>query len=119
MAIDVPIRCGCGTLRGTARALSGGAGNRLICYCDDCQAFAHFLGDPGRVLDPYGGSDIFQTSPARLELEAGLDQLQCVRLSAGGIYRWFAGCCRTIRSKLLQINALRWRPQGHATTLTV
>ena len=29
-----------------------------MCYCKDCQAFAHFLGKAGEILDERGGSDL-------------------------------------------------------------
>lgn len=92
---DVPIRCSCGAVRGTARDVSGRSGNRLVCYCDDCQSFAHFLGRPSDVLDKSGGTDIFQMSPARLEFEAGVGNLACVRLAPRGMLRWYTDCCKT------------------------
>ena len=95
MPTDVPIRCSCGAVRGIARGLEPSAGNRVVCYCDDCQAFAHFLGRAYEMLDANGGSDIFQTSPARLEFTRGGDQLACMRLSESGLLRWHSGCCNT------------------------
>ena len=95
MPADVPIRCSCGALRGVARGVSRERGNRLVCYCDDCQSFAHFLEGADRILDAHGGTDIFQMSPARLEIADGLDHLACVRLRPGGLLRWYADCCRT------------------------
>ena len=95
MPADLPVRCSCGALRGTARSVSGDRGNRVICYCDDCQAFAHFLERAEETLDRHGGTDIFQMSPARLEITAGADRLACMRLTPSGLLRWYAGCCRT------------------------
>lgn len=95
MPNELPASCACGTLQGLARDLGPDTGNRLVCYCDDCQAFAHFLGKPGPVLDEHGGTEIFQTSPARLELSQGADQLRCMRLTSKGLLRWYAACCRT------------------------
>ncbi|MCG8589625.1 MAG: DUF6151 family protein [Proteobacteria bacterium] len=94
MANDLPIRCRCGNLRGRAQGVSGERGNRIVCYCDDCQAFGDFLGPDG-VLDTHGGTDIFQMSPARLEFTRGLDQLACLRLTSKGMLRWYAACCKT------------------------
>lgn len=91
---DVPLRCRCGRMQGTALAVAGEAGNRVVCYCDDCQAYARHLGVDG-IVDPHGGTDIFQMTPAQLRIGAGLDQLRCVRLSEKGLMRWYAGCCRT------------------------
>jgi hypothetical protein len=94
--MDLPIRCGCGALRGVLRSVSPRSRSRVICYCDDCQCFAHFLERADSILDAHGGTDIFQTSPARLELTAGEGQLACMRLTPGSnTVRWYARCCRT------------------------
>lgn len=95
MATDVGLRCFCGKLRGEAHGVSAGAGNRLVCYCDDCQAFAEHLGRAAQVLDAHGGTDIFQLSPARLSFGAGREHLACVRLTPNGVLRWHADCCNT------------------------
>ena len=91
---DVPLRCACGRLRGIARGVTAADGTRVICYCDDCQAYARFLGRDD-ILDAWGGTDTFQTAPARVRLTEGTDELRCVRLSGRGMFRWYAGCCRT------------------------
>lgn len=75
--------------------MSGSTGNRLVCYCSDCQAFARYLGHADDILDANGGTDIFQTSPGRLRIEQGLERLACVRLTENGVIRWYADCCRT------------------------
>jgi len=95
MPIDLPLRCSCGTLRGVARGVSPSRGNRVICYCGDCQSFAHFLGRAHEILDARGGTDIFQTSPARLEITQGQERLACMRLTPKGLVRWYASCCNT------------------------
>jgi hypothetical protein len=95
MPSDVALRCKCGSVRGVARGVSGDRGNRIVCYCDDCQSFAYFLEAAERVLDEHGGSDIFQTSPARVEITQGRDRLACMRLTPGGLHRWYADCCKT------------------------
>ena len=92
---DLPIRCSCGLLRGILHDASSESGNRCVCYCDDCQSFAHFLARADEILDENGGTDIFQTSSGHLEFTEGLDQLACMRLSESGMIRWYAGCCNT------------------------
>jgi hypothetical protein len=92
---DIAIRCSCGAFRGVARGISSNAGNRCICYCDDCQAFAHFLRRAEEILDSHGGTDIFQMSPARLEITGGRERLACMRLTPKGLMRWYTDCCRT------------------------
>jgi len=47
------------------------------------------------VLDAAGGTDIFQMPTGRLQLTAGTEAVRCLRLSAKGLLRWYADCCRT------------------------
>ena len=95
MPRDLSVRCSCGALRGVVRGVTGDSGNRVICYCDDCQSFAHFLGHPDQTLDTHGGTDIFQMSPAHLKITQGAERLACMRLTPGGLLRWYADCCKT------------------------
>jgi hypothetical protein len=95
VAEHLPIRCRCGAVRGSLAAAKPSAGNHVICYCDDCQAFAHALGRSGDVLDACGGSEIVQVSPARIRFDAGADKLSCLRLTAKGPLRWYTSCCNT------------------------
>ncbi len=94
MPNDIPLRCACGTLRGTALAVSPEAGSRVLCYCEDCQAFARFLGRP-EIMDAKGGTDIFQMAPGRVRISAGVEALRCMRLSEKGLHRWYCGECKT------------------------
>src|SRR5262249_1331876 len=82
-----------GRLRGVANQVSPSTGLRFICYCEDCQAFARFLGRPD-VLDASGGTDIFQMPPRRVKLTVGTDALRCLSLSSK-VLRWYADCCQT------------------------
>jgi hypothetical protein len=91
---EIPLRCACGTLRGVALAVSPESGCRVVCYCDDCQAFARFLAQPN-ILDQWGGTDIFQMAPSRVRITEGEDALACVRLSEKGLHRWYCGQCKT------------------------
>lgn len=93
--MDIELRCSCGALRGIATGLSTATGNRAVCYCDDCQAFAHFLGRADEILDAHGGTDVFQTSSANLRFTGGAERLACVRLTSLGPLRWYASCCGT------------------------
>ena len=94
LPLDLPLRCQCGHVRGIASDVSPPSGFRFVCYCKDCQAFARFL-ERLDVLDPAGGTDIFQMPPARVKLSAGTDAVRCLRLSDKGVLRWYADCCRT------------------------
>lgn len=88
------LQCSCGTVRGTLAEPSPKSVNRVICYCDDCQAFAHALSRKD-LLDPQGGTDIVQVAPASLSFTAGADTITGMRLSEKGLIRWFAACCKT------------------------
>ena len=81
-------------MRGVASSISPFGGFRFVCYCKDCQAFARFLGRSD-MLDPAGGTDIFQIPPGRVKLTAGMEAVRCLRLSNKGVLRWYTDCCRT------------------------
>lgn len=87
------IQCVCGAVR--AQIERSGTHNRLICYCEDCRAFAHFLGRGREVLDAQGGTEIVQVAQPRLRFLQGEEHLAAVRLSEKGLIRWYAACCRT------------------------
>ena len=95
MPSEFDIRCSCGSMQGRAVAGKGHRGNRLVCYCDDCQSFAHFLERAGDVLDRHGGTEIYQMSPADVAFVSGGEHLAAVRLRPKGLLRWYAGCCNT------------------------
>src|ERR1700759_4475403 len=94
MDTRVEFRCRCGEVRGFVADASPHAVNRVGCYCDDCQAFAHWLGRAD-LLDAQGLSDIVQVAPATFALVQGQDRIKGVRLSPKGLYRWYASCCNT------------------------
>ena len=95
--MDSPLglACTCGTLRGHLTEAPASATNRLVCLCIDCQAYAYWLGRPAEILDQQGGTEVVQTTPSRVRLTQGLEQLRCMRWSAKGLLRWYADCCRT------------------------
>ncbi|WP_394236789.1 DUF6151 family protein [Pseudomonas anguilliseptica] len=88
-----PIQCQCGAVRGQVDSI--GICNRLICYCPDCRAFAHFLGKAPFVLDNQGGTEIVQVAQPHLRFCQGEELLAAVRLSEAGMLRWYAACCAT------------------------
>ena len=88
-----PLRCRCGTLRGYVS--HSHSVNRGVCYCKDCQAYAHFLGKPGDILDEMGGTDVVAILPKNLTLTHGLEVLACMSLTDNGLLRWYASCCNT------------------------
>lgn len=66
-----------------------------MCYCKDCQAFAHFLGKADDILDEMGGTDVIATLPKYLRFTHGFEALACMSLTGNGMLRWYAGCCNT------------------------
>jgi hypothetical protein len=94
MATEIPLRCTCGKVRGVATDVSPDSGGRIVCYCDDCQAFARFL-ERSEVMNAAGGTDIFQMPPSSVRITEGADLLRCMRLSEKGLIRWYTDCCRT------------------------
>ncbi len=95
MVVEVPLKCSCGTVSGVAKNISPDTGNHIVCYCKDCQAFAHNIDNEANILDEFGGTDIFQITPAQVEITEGYDQLRCLRLTEKGLYRWYTACCKT------------------------
>ena len=88
-----PLQCRCGSVKGYVTDPQ--RANRAVCYCRDCQAFAHFLGRAGDILDSQGGTDVIQTLPARVVFTQGKEMLACMRLSNRGLIRWYTSCCKT------------------------
>jgi hypothetical protein len=91
--LNHPLQCRCGTVKG--HVTDPQRVNRAVCYCRDCQAFAHFLGRAGDILDSQGGTDVIQTLPARVIFTEGREALACMRLSKNGLMRWYTTCCKT------------------------
>lgn len=88
-----PLRCQCGTLRGHVSHTESVC--RGVCYCKDCQAYAHFLGKADETLDEMGGSDVVATLPQHVTFTQGVEKLSCMSLSDKGMLRWYASCCNT------------------------
>ena len=86
------LQCRCGTVKGYVD--NPERANRGVCYCKDCQAFAHFLGGSD-ILDEKGGTDVIQTLPENVRFTAGTEALACMRLRENGLLRWYARCCNT------------------------
>jgi len=88
-----PLRCRCGNLRGLVSHPE--KVSRGVCYCRDCQAFAHYLGKPQDVLDEMAGTDVVATLPQHVAFTQGTGSLACMSLSDKGMLRWYASCCNT------------------------
>ncbi len=105
-AKELTLLCRCGAVRGVARDVTPSSTNHCFCYCDDCQAFAHYLGRADDVLDAHGGSEIVQMSQANLRFTAGSDKIAAIRLTDQGLVRWFASCCREPIGNTMATSAL-------------
>ena len=88
--MDHALRCRCGTLQGTVRHTE--RVNRGVCYCRDCQAYAHALGNAGMILDNLGGSDVVATLQQHVTFTKGTEALACMSLTERGLLRWYASC---------------------------
>ena len=93
MKTSHPVRCRCGAFEAVVSYPE--RGTRAVCYCLDCQAFAHFLGLPKGMLDNAGGTDIVAVRPRHVEFLRGVGNLTSMSLSASGTLRWYTSCCRT------------------------
>jgi hypothetical protein len=94
MRNQIELRCRCGEVRAVVAGVSQRTVNRVVCYCDDCQAFAHQLGRAD-LLDAKGGSDIVQVAPSTLSFVQGQNRIAGLRLTPKGLFRWYASCCNT------------------------
>ena len=94
MSDSCTVRCRCGKVGGLLSDASRGTVNRVVCYCDDCQAFMHHLGRADG-LDAHGGSDIVQVAPASLSFTEGREHIVGMRLSPKGLLRFHTSCCQT------------------------
>lgn len=88
------IQCVCGKFQAMINNFPKASPGRCVCYCNDCQAFANFLGNPN-VLDKNGGTEIIPVYPANYKITSGKEFVQCVRLSPKGLHRWYVSCCKT------------------------
>lgn len=94
MANNVNLECFCGAVKGNLRVVSNKKSFHIHCLCCDCQSFASYLENEDKILDEYGGSEIFQTHPSYIKITEGKEKLSCVRLTEKGLMRWYTSCCK-------------------------
>src|SRR5215475_4480823 len=80
MSKNATLSCRCREVRGLVTSVSPYTVNRVVCYCDDCQAFLHHLGR-AELLDAQGGTDIIQIAPASLSFGQGEERIVGLRLA--------------------------------------
>lgn len=88
------IRCDCGDFRAELTAFPKSTPGRLVCYCDDCQTYLHYLGR-AELLDKNGGTEIVPAYPADINILKGREHLRCTRLIPTGMFRFSTTCCNT------------------------
>lgn len=100
---EVSLKCRCGEVEGAVVDLAPGRYNRLVCYCDDCQAFARWLSRDGApsIANDRGGTDVLQVWPSHVRFTRGADKLRLVRLREKGLFRWYTDCCNTPAGNML------------------
>ena len=92
MSNIVALECLCGTVKGKIKVVPESFFH-VHCLCCDCQSFASHLNNKEKILYKHGGSELFQTYPAFMEISEGQDKIGCVQLRDKGLYRWHTTCC--------------------------
>ena len=92
---DLPVRCSCGRVQGLLRDVSPKTSNNVVCCCRHCQEYAKKLEKADEILDEYGGTNVFQVSPAQLSFSEGFEHVTSLQLTPKGAVRWYASCCNT------------------------
>lgn len=87
------IRCNCGKFQAELRNMK--YGTRTICYCKDCQSYAHYLKISNYLLNDLGGTEVIAVRPQQISIIFGKEELSCVSLTESGSLRWFTRCCTT------------------------
>lgn len=95
MTETVDLECFCGAVKGKLQIVSNTKSFHVHCLCTDCQNFAAILGNEDKILDEYGGSEIFQTYPANIKITEGKTKLSCLQLTEKSLIRWYTSCCKT------------------------
>ncbi|WP_105169943.1 DUF6151 family protein [Pseudoalteromonas sp. T1lg23B] len=89
------LSCQCNKVTASIAPISPKVANHLVCYCRDCQQFAHALKRTDDVLNAYGGTEIVQVPIADFNVLDGEEHIACLKLSDKGLHRWYAKCCNT------------------------
>lgn len=103
MTPDLTFACDCGRVSGTLHSASPRTGGLLQCHCADCRRAIIWLdrSDPGP-----DGVRYFQTTPDRISIERGADELRAFTWKNDKLLRWYAGCCHT--PLLNTLNTPKW-----------
>jgi len=88
----VNLSCSCGAVKGHLKVIDGSFFH-VHCLCCDCQSFASYLKNEEKILDEHGGTELFQTYPAYMEITEGQENIGCVQLREKSLYMWHTTCC--------------------------
>ncbi len=88
------ISCKCKKLQIELKVFPKNTPGRLKCYCDDCQAYLHYLGR-SELLDENGGTEVIPIYPADMQIIQGKENLKCMCMSDKGLFRFSSSCCDT------------------------
>lgn len=89
------LACRCGAVSWRLEETAPRSGIRYVCHCDDCQAYAEFLGSSDSILDANGGIHAYQLPASRFRLVTGIEELACVQVTRRPLLRWYCRKCRT------------------------
>jgi hypothetical protein len=73
-----------------------------VCHCKYCRAYQEHLGNGDELFDEFGGSEVFQMSPASIDISQGLEHVHCIKLTGKGALRFYAKCCNTPIANTMQ-----------------
>ncbi len=89
------FQCECGAIQGVVHESFPPSGRRLVCHCNDCQAFAHYLDREKQMLDDHAGTHVYQMDSSKFTISKGQDKLACVTVTGGPLLRWYCATCKT------------------------
>src|SRR3954471_8653457 len=92
--MHMQIQCECGKFRAELTNFPKSTPGRLVCYCDDCQSYLHYL-KRADLLDVHGGTEIIPNYPADVKIVAGKELVKCTRVKPDGMFRFSTSCCNT------------------------
>ncbi|SEW07965.1 hypothetical protein SAMN05444851_1273 [Aliiroseovarius sediminilitoris] len=88
------IQCDCGSFQAELANSPKNSPGRLVCYCDDCQAFAEML-ERTDVLDEFGGTEVVPAYPSDITFIKGESNLCYSQVTQNGLYRFSTTCCNS------------------------
>ncbi len=88
------IQCDCGNFQAELANSPKNSPGRLMCYCDDCQAFAETLKRTD-ILDEFGGTQLVPAYPSDITFIKGANHLCYSQVTQDGLHRFSTDCCNS------------------------